>query len=128
MFLSMKVFDLKIKIAVICMLAVALVFVLLCGSYWLGTQQRGVIVTTSDVPALGIAPAPVDDEPDFSLNLNSASAEELSKLPGIGEKLANAIVDYRTKYGEFRSVWELTAVEGIGQGKLEKIIPYLWIE
>lgn len=57
------------------------------------------------------------------ININSATAEEIdSFLPGIGSTLAKNIVDYRTKNGRFKSVDEITRVDGIGNGKrFEKI-------
>ncbi len=55
------------------------------------------------------------------LNINTASAEQLaSSLKGVGLKKAQAIVEYRETYGEFKSINELTAVKGIGEKTLEK--------
>ncbi|QHB17183.1 MULTISPECIES: ComEA family DNA-binding protein [Mannheimia] len=56
-----------------------------------------------------------------AVNINTASAAELQdKLVGIGEKKAQAIVDYRTQNGNFKSIEQLTEVSGIGQATLEK--------
>ncbi|HGO5854671.1 TPA: ComEA family DNA-binding protein [Mannheimia haemolytica] len=56
-----------------------------------------------------------------SVNINTASAAELQdKLVGIGQKKAQAIVDYRTKNGNFKSIEQLAEVSGIGQATLEK--------
>lgn len=55
------------------------------------------------------------------LNINTATAEELCELPGIGPALAGAIVEYRAEHGPFHSVDELTLVSGIGEGKLNAI-------
>ncbi len=55
------------------------------------------------------------------LNINTASAEQLAdSLKGVGLKKAQAIVEYRETYGEFKSINELTAVKGIGEKTLEK--------
>lgn len=62
------------------------------------------------------------------LDLNRATAQELTTLPGIGEVLAQRIVDYREAHGPFRSVEELIAVEGIGEGKLEKLRELVTVE
>ena len=60
-----------------------------------------------------------------TVNINTASEYELAAvLPGIGEKKACAIVKYRELIGGFDSVDELTEVEGISEGLLEKIRPY----
>ena len=55
------------------------------------------------------------------VNVNTATAEELKQLPGIGPALAKAIVDYRAEHGPFQSAEELTNVSGIGAGKLDGI-------
>ncbi len=55
-----------------------------------------------------------------SININSASAEELAQLNGVGESRAAAIIEYRDEKGEFTSVEELTEVSGIGEATLEK--------
>ena len=52
------------------------------------------------------------------IDINTAAAEELQELMGIGPVLAQAIVDYRAEHGPFRSVDELLAVSGIGEAKL----------
>lgn len=55
------------------------------------------------------------------ININTATAEELQQLPGIGPVLAQAIVDYREEHGPFGSVDELLQISGIGQTKLDNI-------
>jgi competence protein ComEA len=55
------------------------------------------------------------------VNVNSATNAELETLPGIGEVLAQAIVDHRTENGPFTSVEQLVDVSGIGDATLENI-------
>lgn len=55
------------------------------------------------------------------ISLNSASATELTQLPGIGEATAAAIVAHRESHGPFTSVDQLTDVKGIGPAKFEAI-------
>lgn len=84
-----------------------------------------------DRAALGAAPVTVETEtavsqesfmPDVSpLDINGASAEELAALPGIGEVLAQRIVDYRAANGPFETVEDLTKVSGIGEKKLAEL-------
>ncbi len=62
------------------------------------------------------------------VDLNTASVEELVRLPGIGEVLAGRIVAYRETHGRFASVDELAAVSGIGPVVLEGIRELVTIE
>ena len=59
------------------------------------------------------------------ISINSASAEELILLPGIGEKLAVRIIEYRENYGGFRTLEDLMNVSGIGNVKFSKIRQYI---
>lgn len=56
------------------------------------------------------------------LDINQATAEDFAKLKGIGDKKAQAIVDYRETHGPFASVDKLTEVKGIGKAMLERIL------
>jgi comEA protein len=67
---------------------------------------------------------PKKEEVTFPVNINTASAKELDALPGIGEVLAQRIIDYRNANGPFQSVDDLIKVKGIGEKTLEKIKPY----
>ena len=62
------------------------------------------------------------------MNINTAGADELESLPGIGPVLAQRIVDYRTEHGPFRSAEELTQVEGIGRATMESIQDHIITE
>jgi competence protein ComEA len=86
------------------------------------------------VPAVG-APAPAVDpaavtgagsspggvSADSPVNLNSATAEQLDELPGVGPATADAIVRDREAHGPFTSVDDLARVRGIGPAKLEQL-------
>jgi competence protein ComEA len=75
--------------------------------------------------ASGLAVAAAKPAPAGKVNINTASAEQLTVLPGIGPKLAARIVEYRQKSGAFKSVQELMNVRGVGEKNLKKIEPYL---
>jgi competence protein ComEA len=69
------------------------------------------------VPTTGASPG----APGGLVNVNTASAEELETLPGIGEVLAATIIQYREEHGPFTSVDQLLDVSGIGEVTLEEI-------
>ncbi|MCB1587039.1 MAG: helix-hairpin-helix domain-containing protein, partial [Xanthomonadales bacterium] len=57
----------------------------------------------------------------FAVNINTADAKSLAEeLNGIGVKKAQAIVDYRTEHGDFKTIESLTEVKGIGLKTVEK--------
>jgi len=60
------------------------------------------------------------EESNTIVNINSANKEELKTLTGIGDAKADAIINYREENGGFKSVEELTKVNGIGEKTLEK--------
>jgi competence protein ComEA len=61
--------------------------------------------------------------PTAKVNLNTASAEELDALPGVGPATAEAIIEHRETRGRFKSVTDLLEVRGIGEAKLAKLRP-----
>lgn len=65
---------------------------------------------------------------DGRIVLNAASAEELTKLPGVGMKRAQAIVALRTKLKRFRQATDLLRVKGIGPRGLKRMLPHLVLD
>jgi competence protein ComEA len=63
-----------------------------------------------------------------SVNLNTATVEDLDTLPGVGPVTAQAILDYRTQHGRFGSVDELLDVDGIGEATLSKLAPHVTVQ
>ena len=59
------------------------------------------------------------------LDLNTATLSDLTRLPGIGQTKAQAILDWREAYGPFRAVEDLLSVDGIGEKTWETLRPYV---
>lgn len=74
-------------------------------------------IESTQTVAEELADAAADDR----LDLNTATAAELQELPGIGEVIAQRIIDYRDLCGRFLDPEQLMEVDGIGEAKYEKI-------
>lgn len=79
--------------------------------------------TDSGRPVTGAAAKSASSAGNLLIPVNTAPASELQKLPGIGPKLAEAIIEFRTRSGPFERVEELLEVKGIGPAKLGRIRP-----
>ncbi len=96
------------------LIAMAAAFLcLLWASVPLRRPASGITVETSR-QAGASAVVPVDGA---RIDLNTAPAEELTELPGIGETLAERIVAYRTEHGPFAAAEDVQAVDGRGPGR-----------
>ncbi len=84
-------------------------------------------VITVLLPLVGALAAAGKSLPTKPVNVNTASAEELTQLPGIGKSKAEAIVAYRQAH-PFRAASELTEVKGIGPKMLEKLQNYVTVD
>lgn len=62
------------------------------------------------------------------VNINTASAEQLTFLPRVGPALAGRIVEFRDSNGKFKATDELILVRGIGEGTYELLKPYVTID
>lgn len=78
------------------------------------------------------APAPVQRAPTTGqpivVNLNTATQQELERIPGIGPVLAQRILRYRAQYGAFRRIEELMLIQGIGPRTFELLKPYVTLQ
>ena len=110
-------------------------FLLFTGGWFYARQsaaQPYTVTVSQSAPEVSSAPAvsaSEEEQPDSLLegeviDVNSAPVEDLQRLPGIGEKRAQAIVAWREEHGPFQSVDELIQVSGIGEKLLAGLRDY----
>ena len=91
---------------------------------------EGAGETASETADSAAADPEISSEVQYNsslININTASAEELEELPGIGETLALRIIAYREEHGPFQTIADISNVSGIGDGKLAAIQDYITV-
>jgi competence protein ComEA len=91
------------------------------------TIATGLAVVLAALMAAAPAIAAAKSAPTEKVDLNNATVEQLTTLPGVGAKLAARIVEYREKVGRFRSADELLNVKGIGEKNFQKLERWLTV-
>ena len=111
-----------------CLLAVTAAFICVLIGIFIGRNTAGesYILSPSDNQQT-VIPSGTEHTQSGKIDLNHATVSQLSMLPGIGETLAQRIIQYREEHGDFLSVDDLTLVNGIGDKKLEGVAEYLTI-
>ena len=80
------------------------------------------------VLCIGLPPSLGKKKPPLKpVNINTANAEELQQVPGIGPATAQKILQMRKSYGAFKSVDDLLAIRGLGAKRLDKMRKYLTV-
>ncbi len=79
-------------------------------------------------PSVAEVNAGKDSGGSSGVDINTADAEALCTLPGIGAAKAEAIIDHRTKYGRYERPEDLMQVSGIGEASLERLRPYITVD
>lgn len=125
----------KNKVSVLLAVVTAL-FVGFTLGLFVGRNSGSGAVTLAVSPQMQTAPttaatAAAETVPEetvsFPVNINTADADTLTALPGIGRVLAERIVAYRRQNGSFRAIEEITKVEGIGEKKAEAILELITV-
>lgn len=91
------------------------------------TKWIALMTALAVVAPLITTGATVADDEQLKVDLNRAGIEELIKLPGVGEIVAERIVAYRDENGGFKTPEELMNVRGIGEKTYLKIEPHLTV-
>jgi len=76
---------------------------------------------------LGMAQAASTSSETKQININTATAEDLTSLKGIGQAKSQAIIEHREKHGPFKTVDDLKLVPGIGDKLLEQLRPQITV-
>ena len=84
-------------------------------------NRPGGPVTLSAAPVYAVSCA------EDAININTADHKTLTTLPGIGQVLAQRIIDYRESAGDFRAVEELMNIDGIGEKRMEQLLDLVTI-
>jgi len=101
-------------------------------------SKRGIAIPTSLVVLcavivvstnLAAAASSADEkkQANVPVNINTAAAEQLTAIPGIGEAMARRIVEWREEHGPFGRIEDLMKVKGIGEKSLEKMRPHITV-
>lgn len=121
------------KKASLVIITLTLIFCAFALGFFLGRSTGKAPIRISAIPTYPTddarveTTAPTEDTLSYPLDINAATAEDFTKLPGIGDTLAKRIVAYRQENGPFQSLMDLLSVEGIGEKKLEDILNYITI-
>ncbi len=96
-------------------------------AFLLGVSAALLLVQVLGNLRWGSRPSELDRDAGlvYRIDLNRADRAELLQLPGVGEHMAQRIVEYRQRHGLFHDVNELTGVQGIGPTTLETLRPWL---
>ena len=111
------------------LILVAVLFLgLMLGMFINRLQNKSISLTNQNTDSTNSQQeSPVYSDSLGKININHASVNELTMLPGIGQKTAERIVAYRQKFGPFYSIDDLAKVSGIGKKTIDNIRQYVTV-
>ena len=123
----------KVEIAAI---VITVIFIAITGIYFLHDRNESAAVTISsgrtvssqNAGVQSFSPQTPEISPFALVNINTATAQELCSLPGIGETLSARIIAYRSEHGLFKSIDEIMSVSGIGAKTYQNLKSYITVD
>ncbi len=109
------------------MIFATVLFVTFIAGFMLGKAKSTPEPYTANATTISEDHSKNDSVLDYKININTANAEQLTMLDGIGEALADRIVAYRTENGLFRKIEDIMNVSGIGPKKFQQISDFITI-
>lgn len=116
------------KSAFWCLLLICCSCIAFTGGFYLGRNLNRTPVQVGALPPVAVdsSESGGEKEPE-TININTATLEQLQTLPKVGPVLAQRILEYRQAHGPFDKVRDIANVEGIGDGILEAILAYITV-
>ena len=87
-----------------------------------------VKLTSEKTPDIAVGPRTNPQHENMLININSAPADSLELIPGLGPIYASRIVSYRNMHGRFQSIEDLEKTKGIGPKTIKKIAKFITLE
>ena len=110
------------------LIAITGVFFCLLLGVFIGRNSNKSYIKLQDTQSIQTQPSVTKDpETIGKIDINTATADQLQLLPGIGESLSQRIIDYREEQGDFTTIEELMNVSGIGEKKFANIKDYIMV-
>ena len=117
-------------------IVITVIFIAVTGIYFLHDRDESAAVTISscrtvsaqDADVQSFSPQTPEISPFALININTATAQELCSLPGIGETLSARIIAYRSEHGLFKSIDEIMSVSGIGAKTYQNLKSYITVD
>ena len=107
------------------LIIITAVFICLLVGIFVGRNFTGNYITLQNADSSTQGTSPAGDVQDGRIDINTATLQQFQLLPGIGETLAQRIIDYRNEHGNFSTIEDLLNVNGIGESKLTDMKPYI---
>lgn len=110
------------------MIAITGAFLCMLLGVFVGRTTNKSYIKLENTPTIQQQPTASQEPASIGkININTATIEQLQLLPGIGESLAQRIIDYRNRNGNFTKADDIMNVSGIGEKKFDSIKEYITI-